>query len=155
MANRARNNLQKSLRDFGPDSVHTSGDPIEPVIENPNNNCAPLASPWVFSIGDRIGGQDALPFGSYSITDITALEGFWELVDVTCNNQPVTSSDESVILSLTANQPELECLFTNTLAVPIPPVSPQSILTLQLWGLVMLAGLLLISLYYAHRGAKR
>jgi hypothetical protein len=51
MANRARNNIQESLRDLGKDTVYTSGQPISPSIETPNQpNCDPLFD-WQFALG--------------------------------------------------------------------------------------------------------
>ena len=51
MANRARNNIQESLRDLGKDTVYTSGQPISPAIEAPNQpNCDPLFD-WQFALG--------------------------------------------------------------------------------------------------------
>ena len=49
MANRARNNIQESLRDLGMDTVYQSGSPVRPSIEDPNNpNCRPLDD-WQFA----------------------------------------------------------------------------------------------------------
>ena len=43
MANRARNNIQESLRDLGKDTVYSAGQPVSPVIEEPNQPaCRPL-----------------------------------------------------------------------------------------------------------------
>jgi hypothetical protein len=53
MANRARNNIQESLRDLGKDSVYPSGSaqPVDPSIETPNNpNCTPLVD-WRLTLG--------------------------------------------------------------------------------------------------------
>ena len=51
MANRARNNIQESLRDLGKDTVYQSGSPVRPSIEEPNNpNCSPLDD-WQFRLG--------------------------------------------------------------------------------------------------------
>lgn len=66
MANRARNNIQESLRDLGPDSVYDSGEPISPAIEDANDNCQPMATPWEFTLGSSIGGQDRGTFGRLS-----------------------------------------------------------------------------------------
>ncbi|GAA4051674.1 hypothetical protein GCM10022248_18570 [Nonomuraea soli] len=57
MANLARNNIQESLRDLGKDSVYTSGQPIDPAIEDPNDpNCSPLVG-WRFTWGNGVNGQ--------------------------------------------------------------------------------------------------
>lgn len=66
MANRARNDIQESLRDLGKDSVYVSGQPITPAIEEPNyGNCVPLVG-WRFTFGDGINGADTGDFGSLS-----------------------------------------------------------------------------------------
>ena len=57
MANRARNNIQESLRDLGPDSRYSPGQPVDPSVEEP---AQPLCTPLngrVFSFGNRIGGK--------------------------------------------------------------------------------------------------
>ena len=66
MANRARNNIQESLEDLGANSVYTDGQPITPSIENANDNCAPMAVPWTFTLGRYIGGQDSGTWGRLS-----------------------------------------------------------------------------------------
>ena len=68
MANRARNDIQESLRDLGKDTVYRQdgGQPISPTIEEPNNaNCTPIVG-WEFKFGDGINGADAGPWGSLS-----------------------------------------------------------------------------------------
>ena len=65
MANRARNDIQESLRDLGKDTVYRQdgGQPISPTIEEPNNaNCTPIVG-WEFKFGDGINGADAGPVG--------------------------------------------------------------------------------------------
>jgi len=66
MANRARNNIQESLEDLGADSVYTDGQPIKPSIEDANDNCAPMAVPWTFTLGRSIGGADTGTWGRLS-----------------------------------------------------------------------------------------
>jgi hypothetical protein len=57
MANRARNNIQESLRDLGKDTVYSAGQPISPAIEEPNQpNCHPL-SDWQFALGTGYTGK--------------------------------------------------------------------------------------------------
>ena len=57
MANRARNNIQESLRDLGKDTVYTSGQPISPALEAPNNPaCVPLDD-WQFTLGTGYTGK--------------------------------------------------------------------------------------------------
>ncbi len=57
MANLARNNIQESQQDLGPDSVYRSGQPISPSIEAANDpECTPLDG-WQFTFGNGINGQ--------------------------------------------------------------------------------------------------
>jgi hypothetical protein len=57
MANLARNNIQESQQDLGPDSVYRSGQPISPSLEAANDpDCTPLDG-WQFSFGNGINGQ--------------------------------------------------------------------------------------------------
>ncbi len=57
MANLARNNIQESQQDLGPDSVYKSGQPISPSIEAANDpDCTPLVG-WQFTFGNGINGQ--------------------------------------------------------------------------------------------------
>lgn len=63
-ANRARNNIQESLRDLGPNTRYGTGAiPIfvDPVIEAQDQaNCVPLEN-WVFTLGDAIAGKVQVP----------------------------------------------------------------------------------------------
>jgi hypothetical protein len=55
-ANLARNNIQESLQDLGRDTAYTSGEPISPSVETPNQpNCTALTG-WQFTFGDGING---------------------------------------------------------------------------------------------------
>jgi hypothetical protein len=57
MANRARNNIQESLRDLGKDTVYTNGQPISPSVETPNQpDCDPLFD-WQFALGTGYTGK--------------------------------------------------------------------------------------------------
>jgi hypothetical protein len=57
MANLARNNIQESQQDLGPDSVYQSGQAISPSIEAANDPaCTPLNG-WQFTFGNGINGQ--------------------------------------------------------------------------------------------------
>ena len=57
MANRARNNIQESLRDLGKDTVYSAGTPVSPALEEPNNpNCTPLYD-WKFQLGTGYTGK--------------------------------------------------------------------------------------------------
>ncbi|HEX4009726.1 MAG TPA: hypothetical protein VHX62_06945 [Solirubrobacteraceae bacterium] len=54
--NLARNDIQESLRDLGPDTPYVSGEPIDPVKEADHQpNCSPM-SDWRFTLGTGIGG---------------------------------------------------------------------------------------------------
>jgi len=67
MANNARNNIQESLEDLGPDSVYAPGAPVNPDIEaREHPNCSGLPG-WRFTLGT--GHQSravAGPWGSMS-----------------------------------------------------------------------------------------
>ena len=53
MANLARNNIQESQQDLGPDSVYRSGQPISPSLEAANDpDCTPLDG-WQFTVRER------------------------------------------------------------------------------------------------------
>lgn len=60
MANLARNNLQESLRDLGPDTVYTPGQAISPTVEESappvGRDCDPLPG-WGFALGQGIAGK--------------------------------------------------------------------------------------------------
>ncbi|MBF6620306.1 MAG: hypothetical protein ITG02_08765 [Patulibacter sp.] len=65
-ANLARNNLQESLRDLGPDTPYANGEPITPAKEEPGQpNCRPLPG-WRFRLGQGIGGAVTGTWGSLS-----------------------------------------------------------------------------------------
>ena len=62
-ANRARNNIQESLRDLGPDTNYADGEAITPANEDapPQDDCDPLVG-WRFTVGDGyITGDPANP----------------------------------------------------------------------------------------------
>lgn len=65
-ANLARNDLQESLRDLGPDTPYVNGEPITPAKEEPGQpNCKPLLG-WRFRLGQGIGGAITGTWGSLS-----------------------------------------------------------------------------------------
>lgn len=68
MANRARNDIQESLHDLGPNSVYTAGQPIDPDLEAANQpDCRPLPD-WQFTLGTGIEERAVSgPWGSLSI----------------------------------------------------------------------------------------
>ena len=64
--NLARNDIQESLRDLGPDTPYVSGEPIDPVKEADHQpNCSPI-SDWQFTLGTGIGGAVKGTWGSLS-----------------------------------------------------------------------------------------
>jgi uncharacterized repeat protein (TIGR01451 family) len=66
-ANLARNNIQESLRDLGPDTPYVSGEPITPAKEEPGQpNCRPLVG-WHFRLGQGIAGQVTGTWGALSV----------------------------------------------------------------------------------------
>ncbi|MFI6478593.1 hypothetical protein ACIBH1_11695 [Nonomuraea sp. NPDC050663] len=69
MANRARNNIQESLRDLGKDSVYAAGQPVRPAVEDANDpGCRPLNG-WTFTFGALFGPQG--PDGLTILRDTT------------------------------------------------------------------------------------
>ena len=68
MANLARNDIQESLRDLGPDSRYSPGQPIDPDLEaKADPNCRPLPA-WQLTLGRGIESRAVSgPWGSLSI----------------------------------------------------------------------------------------
>ena len=68
MANRARNDIQESLRDLGKNTVYRAGQPIDPGVEATNDpNCRPLPG-WRFTLGTGYEARAVSgPWGSLSI----------------------------------------------------------------------------------------
>ena len=68
MANRARNDIQESLRDLGKDTVYKAGQPIDPAIEESNDPaCIPLPD-WRLTLGTGYQSRAVSgPWGSLSI----------------------------------------------------------------------------------------
>ena len=66
-ANRARNNIQESLKDLGPDTNYVAGEAISVAKEDaaPQSACSPLTN-WVFTTGTGIGSGVTGPWGSLS-----------------------------------------------------------------------------------------
>jgi uncharacterized repeat protein (TIGR01451 family) len=79
-ANRARNNIQESLRDLGVDTPYGTGEPVSLAVEETAQpNCTPITG-WQFTLGTAIAGNKVVgPWGSLSVvsgaytTDITTL----------------------------------------------------------------------------------
>jgi uncharacterized repeat protein (TIGR01451 family) len=67
-ANRARNDIQESLRNLGADTRYAAGQPIDPAIESAYQpNCIPL-SDWSFTLGTGYRSRAVSgPWGSLSI----------------------------------------------------------------------------------------
>jgi uncharacterized repeat protein (TIGR01451 family) len=66
-ANLARNNIQESLRDLGPDTPYVNGEAITPEKEEPGQpNCTPLVG-WRFHLGQGIAGQVKGTWGALSV----------------------------------------------------------------------------------------
>ena len=56
-ANKARNNIQESLKDLGPDTNYPPGELVNPDREAEGQlKCRPLAN-WRFTLGTGIAGQ--------------------------------------------------------------------------------------------------
>jgi uncharacterized repeat protein (TIGR01451 family) len=79
-ANKARNNIQESLKDLGPDTPYKAGQEVDLETEQTvQPNCTPITG-WKFTIGNAIAGNRVTgPWGSLSVvsgadaTDITTL----------------------------------------------------------------------------------
>lgn len=66
-ANLARNDIQESLRDLGPNTPYVSGEPITPQKEEPGQpNCSPIVG-WHFHLGQGIAGQVKGTWGALSV----------------------------------------------------------------------------------------
>jgi uncharacterized repeat protein (TIGR01451 family) len=67
-ANRARNDIQESLRDLGPDTPYVAGQSIDPAIEAASQpNCTPLPN-WTFTLGRGYQSRAVSgPWGALSI----------------------------------------------------------------------------------------
>jgi hypothetical protein len=66
-ANRARNNIQESLEDLGPDTNYVAGEAVSAAKEAapPQSACTPLTN-WQFTTGTGIQGGVTGPWGSLS-----------------------------------------------------------------------------------------
>ena len=98
-ANRARNNIQESLRDLGPNTPYEAGEEVDLDIEQEvQPNCTPITG-WKFKIGNAIApGKVTGAWGSLSVvggaddTDITTLASIpWRntLGEIDDQTQPV------------------------------------------------------------------
>jgi hypothetical protein len=75
MANRARNDIQESLRDLGVDTTYTAGSPVRPAVEDAVDtqidNCRPLED-WRLTLGTGITGKTP---GSLYLSTVTGAYG--------------------------------------------------------------------------------
>src|SRR5262245_38541519 len=67
-ANKARNNIQESLRDLGPDTNYKAGELVNPVQEQAGQSkCRPLTG-WTLQVGSGISGSKVTgTWGSLSV----------------------------------------------------------------------------------------
>ena len=85
-ANVARNNIQESLRDLGPNSPYGGDDSVTPKIEAETQpDCRPLPG-WRFTLGTGIGPKSVGPWGSLS--DVTGL-----MPPAVPNTTPIVTQD--------------------------------------------------------------
>jgi choice-of-anchor A domain-containing protein/uncharacterized repeat protein (TIGR01451 family) len=67
-----------------------------------------------------------LPLGAYTIQELESPTGAgWVLSSVSCNGQVVGVSQGAVDVTLTASDPDVDCVFTNTYTAPSPGPSPS------------------------------
>jgi len=108
-ANRARNNIQESLRDLGPDTPYQSGENVSlQVEEQAQPNCSPITG-WQFTLGTGIAGNRVVgPWGSLSVvsgaydTDVTTLASIPERDDM---GRPISRTVAgATTVELTADQ---------------------------------------------------
>ena len=69
-----------------------------------------------------------LPLGIYKLQGCAAAGTYpegWVLTSVMCNGAVVAASQGSVVVTLTAAEPEVSCTFTNTWTAPEPPNPPE------------------------------
>src|SRR3954471_8153285 len=111
-ANRARNNIQESLKDLGADTPYTAGQPISPLSKDATQpNCTPITG-CKFTLGRGIGDPVRGPWGSLSIvtspfsTDVTTL-GSVAGRDSQGRILPGTSIAGATTIELTATQAAL------------------------------------------------
>jgi Domain of unknown function DUF11 len=111
-ANRARNNIQESLRDLGLDSPYVAGEPIDPEIEASTQPACTAIDGWRFTLGKGIGGKVTGPWGSLSIvsspyaTDVTTLPSIPDR-DAQGRPLPGTSLTGATTIELTDEQAKL------------------------------------------------
>jgi len=92
-ANRARNNIQESLRDLGADTPYKSGEAIDPTIEeDAQPNCTPIPN-WSFTLGKGYKSR--------------AVNGPWGSLSIVTNPfaAPVINTQASIPLLNTIGQP--------------------------------------------------
>jgi uncharacterized repeat protein (TIGR01451 family) len=109
-ANRARNNIQESLRDLGPDTPYQSGEVVNLQTEEESQpNCTPITG-WRFTLGTGIAADKVRgPWGALSVvsgpygTNVTTLDSVPERDD---NGRPIPgrSVQGATTIQLTEDQ---------------------------------------------------
>ena len=118
-ANRARNNIQESLKDLGPDTNYAAGEPLTAEREAlpPQSACTPITN-WRFTLGENYKSRAVTgPWGSLSIvtdpfsTQILTRDAVPLLNDQGQQTQStipgavtIELSDEQAMLAATANK---------------------------------------------------
>jgi len=109
--NLARNDIQESLRDLGPDTPYVSGEPINPVKEADNQpNCTPISN-WRFTLGTGIGGAvkgtwGSLSFVSHPFSTSVVTQPSTPMLDD--QGQPVSGQSIAGAVTFELNQDEQE-----------------------------------------------
>src|SRR5262245_2580209 len=109
-ANHARNNIQESLKDLGPDTNYPPGENVNPAREKEGQpTCRPITG-WKFTLGTAIAGSPVVgAWGSLSVvsgaysTDITTLDS----VPGRTNNGTIvdgTAIEGATTIELTSSQ---------------------------------------------------
>jgi hypothetical protein len=113
-ANRARNNIQESLKDLGPNTLYEAGEALtnEKETEPPQDACKPITD-WQFTLGTGIESRAVVgPWGALSI-----VTGPFDTPITTKSNVPLLNDqgqqvaddtiDGAVTIALTDEQAEL------------------------------------------------
>ena len=112
-ANRARNNIQESLADLGPDTNYVAGESVSVAKESapPQDACTPITN-WQFTTGTGIQGGVTGPWGSLS-----RVTGAGRNLGPTQASIPLMNTDGSVSSSTIAGAVNVELTaaeFQNT-----------------------------------------
>ena len=71
-----------------------------------------------------------IALGTYAIQETTPSEstrGYWTLDSVTCNGEPVGSAQGQVEITLTAQEPDADCTFTDRFTKGDEPTTPPTV----------------------------